>query len=1214
MSLREAFKNKILLLDGGMGSLIQEYGIKGANNDQLSIDRPDVILDIHRRYVQAGVDVLTTNTFSSQRISQHEYHQEDKIAELNRASVRLARQAADEVRDRQIYVVGDVGPTSKMLSMSDDVNDPAARAITFDELESAYYEQIKVLVEEGVDGILIETIFDTLNAKAALSAYDKVKRETLEERSNLSTMRGPLPDVLLSMTVSDASGRTLSGQTVEAFVTSVLHARPLCLGLNCGLGADGMVPYLRQMSAAAPCFVSCHPNAGLPNQFGGYDDTPEDMVRQMQSYFDEKLVNMVGGCCGTTPAHIAAMRAEIDRRSADSLRQPAPKASTLTLSGLECMTAPKFVKVGERCNVAGSRKFLRLISEKNYDEALEIARKQVEDGAMVIDVNMDDGLLDAKEEMVTFLNLLASDPAISRVPIMVDSSRWDVIEAGLKCIQGKGVVNSISLKMGEEEFLSHARVIRRLGAAVIAMCFDEEGQATDYERRVKICQRMYDLLVDRAGFDPQDIIFDPNVLTIATGMSEHFAYAQDFIRATRWVKDHLPGTRVSGGLSNLSFAFRGNNYLRESMHSVFLHHAISNGMGMAIMNPATEVDYKTIPLELRMAITEVVLNTYDEASEELIEIAQRMSEAQAAAKEAGVKYDPKAIFKDPSGSPAGESLVAPNDLANASTHQSLPLGGVGGGCEQRLQQALLKGVSTTLEADLMELIHRGDSPLNIISGPLMDGMNEVGRLFGEGKMFLPQVVKTARTMKKAVEILNPFMDAQKADANHSLPPVGGKGQGMGAKIVIATVKGDVHDIGKNIVSVIMSCNNFQVVDLGVMVPTETIVQAAIEQKADIVSLSGLITPSLEEMCNVAKAMQEAGLRIPIMVGGATTSPIHTAVKIAPCYEGPVFHVRDAAMNPGLAMKLLDPAQREAVIVENRQEQERIRQQQIEKQSQQKAEKKQQEAAGAATPLQRRWTCDWSQYQPAPAPFFGKQILPTIALNDVAPLIDWTYFYWTWRVKADSEEGQKLKADADALLRELINDSAYGLSATQAFYPASGKEDRISIQLKHSDHDPACPCCNKNLEILTPRQQKAEGTCLALCDYLAQADASQSPVDTIGAFAVTINPALLSRLEALKNERGGSDYDVLMLQTLADRLAEAGAEYLSQQLAEQHQWRGIRPAIGYPSLPDQKNIFLLAEMIDFDKVGISLTENGAMYPQASVCGLYISNPAAEYFSL
>ena len=778
---------------------------------------------------------------------------------------------------------------------------------------------------------------------------------------------------------------------------------------------------------------------------------------------------------------------------------------------------------------------------------------------------------------------------------MVDSSRWDVIEAGLKCIQGKGVVNSISLKMGEEEFLAHARVIRRLGAAVIAMCFDEEGQATDYERRIKICQRMYDLLTKDVGFAPEDIIFDPNVLTIATGMSEHYAYAQDFIRATRWVKDNLPGTRVSGGLSNLSFAFRGNNYLREAMHTVFLHHAIPNGMGMAIMNPATEVDYKTIPLELRMAITEVVLNTCDEASEELIEIAQRMSEAQAAAKEAGVKYDPKAIFNTSSVSASAAKVENPS----AATEIVLQTP------EKRLQQALLKGVSTTLEADLMELINRGDTPLNIISGPLMDGMNEVGRLFGEGKMFLPQVVKTARTMKKAVEILNPFMTAKSEE--------GVKCSSAG-KIVIATVKGDVHDIGKNIVAVIMSCNNFEVVDLGVMVPCEEIIKAAIEQKADIVSLSGLITPSLEEMCTVAKAMQEAGLRIPIMVGGATTSPIHTAVKIAPCYDGPVFHVRDAAMNPGLAMKLLDPAQRDAVVEANREEQERIRQQQQEKQTQQKAEKLQQEASGAATPLQRRWTCDWSKYQPAVAPFLGKQILPTIALSKIVPLIDWTYFFWTWRVKAESEEGKKLKADAEVLLNELLAEPAYGLSATQAFYPACGKEESISIQLRHSDHDPDCPCCNKTLEIPTPRQQKAEGTCLSLCDYIVPASKEASPKDNIGAFAITINRQLLMRLEALKNTHGGSDYDVLLLQTLADRLVEAGAEYLSQQLVNEHQWRGIRPAIGYPSLPEQKNIFLLAEMIDFDAVGIRLTENGAMYPQASVCGLYIANPQAEYFSL
>ena len=657
MTLREAFDSKMMLLDGGMGSVIQTYGIKGANNDMLSIERPDIILDIQRRYVDAGVDCLTTNTFSSQRVSQHEYHQEHRIAEMNRASVKIAKQAAEEgfkKYGRKVYILGDVGPTSKMLSMSEDVNDPASRAITFDELEDAYLEQISVLMEEGVDAILIETIFDTLNAKAALSAYSKANEARIAaakadgpsaNSTGSSTSSGTLPadikpiEVMLSMTVSDASGRTLSGQTVEAFAVSVMHMHPLSIGLNCGLGADGMVPYLRRMGAIAPCYISCHPNAGLPNQFGGYDDTPEDMVRLMRVYLDDKLVNMIGGCCGTTPEHIAAMRKMLDALPADyKRREPAPKYVTcprLRLAGLEPLfreqvrpsngadscNASDFVKVGERCNVAGSKKFLRLINEKNYEEALDIARKQVDDGADVIDVNMDDGLLDATAEMRTFLNLIASDPAVSRVPIMVDSSRFEVIEEGLKCIQGKSIVNSISLKMGEKAFIEHALTVKRLGAAVIVMLFDEEGQATNYERRVQIASRAYDIMVKQLHFDPSDIIYDPNVLTVATGMAEHNAYAIDFIRAVRWIMDNLPGVRISGGLSNLSFAFRGNNYLRESMHTTFLHYAIPNGMGMAIMNPSAIVEYKTIPLELRMAITEVIFNTEPDASEALIEIA-----------------------------------------------------------------------------------------------------------------------------------------------------------------------------------------------------------------------------------------------------------------------------------------------------------------------------------------------------------------------------------------------------------------------------------------------------------------------------------------------------------------------------------------------------------------------------------------------------------------
>ena len=1187
MTLREAFADRLLLLDGAMGSLLMR-----GNNDALSLTEPQLILDIHRRYVAAGADVITANTFSSQRISQHEYHLEEQVEAMNRASVRLARQAAEEAVGRQVYVVGSVGPTSKMLSMSDDVNDPAARAITFDELEAAYLEQICVLLDEGVDGVLVETIFDTLNAKAAISAFLKA-RDAWRRRSNCRLEDVAEPELLLSMTVSDASGRTLSGQTVEAFVISVMHARPLCVGLNCGLGAEGLLPYLRQMSACAPCYVSCHPNAGLPNQFGGYDDTPADMVRQMQPYLDEHLVNMIGGCCGTTPEHIAAMRQLIDNHSG-ARRSPASLPSSLRVAGLEPCLAPArtFLRVGERCNVAGSRKFLRLISEKKYDEALDIARRQIEDGAQVIDINMDDGLLDAQTEMRTFLNLLASDPAISRVPVMVDSSRFEIIEAGLKCCQGKCVVNSISLKMGEEEFLEHARTVHRLGAAVIAMCFDEQGQATDYERRIAVCQRMYTLLTEQVGFNPEDIIFDPNVLTIATGMAEHADYAHDFIRATRWVTEHLPGARVSGGLSNLSFAFRGNNYLREAMHSVFLHHARANGMGMAIMNPAAEVDYKSIPLELRMAITEVILNTSADASDELISIAQRMNAAQAAAKEAGQKYDPTAIFGNLGATVAqSQENVGEAKAAETMTVAATP--------ESRLQQALINGSTTGLESDLQLLIDRGDSPLAIISGPLMTGMNEVGRLFGEGRMFLPQVVKTARTMKKAVEWLDPYIKESSTSDDDS------KLKGSRGSIVIATVKGDVHDIGKNIVAVILACNGFDVIDLGVMVPCETILQTAIERQADIICLSGLITPSLEEMCAVARAMQEAGLTIPLMVGGATTSPIHTAVRIAPCYDGPVFHVRDAAQNPVLAMRLLDPALRDEVIAANRAEQERIRQQQAQRQRKEQVDQQTRQTLGEASPQERRLRIDWSKQPRVMRPFTGCRVQPSVPVRKLIPLIDWSYFYWAWRVREDSDEARKLRSDADALLEEIADEQDYAVRVEQAFYPAQNLGDGIGVTLRHDDHASSCPCCTQQLAIPTPRQQKPSGTCLSLCDYIC---------DSVGAFACTISQRMVERLERLKAERGGSDYDVLLLQTLADRLAEAAAECLSRQLLVEHQWGGIRPAVGYPSLPDQKSIFLLARMIDFDAIGIRLTENGAMYPQASVSGLYIPYPEAEYFSV
>ena len=1199
-----------LLMDGAMGSLIQGYGLteedfrgelfrdwkvqlKG-NNDVLALTRPDIIAAIHRRYIDAGVDIIITDTFSSQRISQQEYLLGDYVEQINRAAVRIAREAADSFvpsdgdRRKRIFVLGDVGPTSRMLSMSDDVNDPAARSITFDELEAAYSEQMRVLIEEGVDGIIIETAFDTLNVKAALSAFAKMQ--------NAASTQIPL---FISMTISDASGRTLSGQTIEAFVTSVAHANPLVIGMNCGLGAEAMIPYIKRMRECWDGYISCHPNAGLPNQFGEYDDTPEDMVRQIRPMLEEGLVDVIGGCCGTTPEHIKALAELMQnaecRMQNDSTAQHNSEFcilnSALEISGLESFrySPSDFVVVGERCNVAGSRKFLRLINEKKYDEALDIARTQVEKGAMVIDVNMDDGLLDAKQEMTTFLNLLASDPSICRVPIMVDSSRFEVIEAGLKCCQGKCIVNSISLKQGEETFIKQAMVCKRLGAAIIVMLFDEEGQANDYDRRIAIASRAYKLLTEQVGINPCDIIFDPNVLTIATGMAEHANYARDFIRATEWITKNLPGARISGGLSNLSFAFRGNNYLREAMHSIFLHLATKVGMNMAIMNPSTAVKYETIDAELRDAITAVIMNTSEDASEKLIE---------------STPHPPK-----------GELLNASKDKNSANnTNKDLPLGGnegVGG-----IEYALIKGTTKNLEADLTALLAEGKTPLEIISGPLMSGMNTVGKLFGEGKMFLPQVVKTARTMKKAVEILltpdpltpqggtfnssiekntNSSTDRNTPNKTNKNLPLGGN-EGV---ILLATVKGDVHDIGKNIVGVVLACNGFNVIDLGVMVPTDKIVEEAIKNNVDIVCLSGLITPSLDEMCRVAEAMQKAGLEIPLFVGGATTSEIHTAVKLAPLYAGGVFHMKDASQNPVVAMQLMDPEQREDVMLRNRSRQQRIRMAQHKKEQRLNIQRATSDALGEPTPLQRRFSCDWQEYTPVKPPFVGQGKEQDISIKTLIPYIDWLYFYWAWRVKEDSEEGRLLRADAEDRLQRMAEDERYAVRTLQAFYPARGKADSIELGLDR---------------LPTPRQtiMTANGTrreqCLSLCDYV-------SPLgnDYVGVFAATMSETFVSELETLKTE-GNDDYETLLLQTIGDRLAEAASEYLSHQLATQNDWHGIRPAVGYPSLPDQKAIFHLAKLIDYSTIGINLTENGAMYPQASVTGLYLSHPDSVYFSL
>lgn len=879
-TIQQLVKERILVLDGAMGTMIQQYGLSESdfrgerfkdipgmmkgNNDLLCLTRPNVIEEIHRKYLEAGADIIETNTFNATAVSMADYHTEAFCREINREAARMARRMADEFTARTPhkprFVAGSVGPTNKTCSMSPDVNNPAFRALTFDTLREAYREQMEALLEGGVDAILIETIFDTLNAKAAISAAELSMRETGRE----------VP-LMLSVTISDTGGRTLSGQTLDAFLASVQHADIFSVGLNCSFGARQLKPFLEQLSRRAPYYISAYPNAGLPNSLGEYDQTPEEMAGEIKEYIDEGLVNIVGGCCGTTEKFIAAYQGLVrDARP----RIPAGKPRHLWLSGLELLEVTpdiNFVNIGERCNVAGSRKFLRLINEKKYDEALSIARKQVEDGAQILDINMDDGLLDAADEMTNFLNLIASEPEIARVPVMIDSSKWEVIRAGLKCVQGKCVVNSISLKEGEDTFLAHALEIKRMGAAAVVMAFDEKGQADTFGRKIEVCKRAYRLLVDRTGFNPEDIIFDPNVLAVATGIEEHNNYAVDFIKAAGWIRENLPGAHVSGGVSNLSFSFRGNNYIREAIHAVFLYHAIRAGMDMGIVNPGTSVLYTDIPADVLERIEDVVLNRRPDASDRLIETAERLKKT-----------------ADDSDKKSGE----PQERREGTA------------VEERLQHALVKGLDDYLESDLHEALGNYGDAVGIIEGPLMDGMNRVGELFGAGKMFLPQVVKTARTMKKAVAILQPYIEAGKRN-----------GSGKAGKVLLATVKGDVHDIGKNIVSVVLACNNYEVIDLGVMVPAKTIVDTAIREKVDIVGLSGLITPSLEEMVHVVTEMQRAGLHIPVMIGGATTSKLHTALKIAPAYDAPVIYMKDASQNAPVMARLMNPDTRKCFVDE-----------------------------------------------------------------------------------------------------------------------------------------------------------------------------------------------------------------------------------------------------------------------------------------------------------
>ena len=1167
--LQELMKKRVLVLDGAMGTMIQRYGAGGGNNDMLPISRPEIISAIHRSYLEAGADIIETDTFNAQRISQVDYHTEGRVREMNIAAARIARQEADRMTAltplKPRFVAGSIGPTGKTASISPDVEDPAYRAVCFDDLHDAYLEQISALLEGGVDMLLVETVFDTLNAKAAIvAAHDAFAASGRE-----------VP-IMVSATVADKAGRILSGQTVDAFLASIAGMGVFSFGLNCSFGADEMLPFLESLSVSAPFHITVHPNAGIPDELGNYSQTPERMAESIRPYLERRLVNVIGGCCGTTPEHIAAISAVVGQLyplEGEALVpvRDIPAGNVPWLSGIDAFYDRRaFVNVGERCNVAGSRKFLRLIKEKSYNETISIAAAQVRSGAMVIDINMDDAMLDAAAEMTHFLNLLASDPDISRVPIMIDSSRFEVIEAALKCIQGKAIVNSLSLKEGEEVFLNRALRVKELGAALVVMAFDEQGQATSYERKTEVCGRAYRLLTERIGFNPQDIIFDPNILTVATGMKEHDRYALDFIEACRWIHANLPGAKVSGGVSNLSFSFRGNNFLREAMHSVFLYHAISAGMDMAIINPSSSVIYEDIASELRDALEDVVLCRREDAVERLMEIAGK--------------------FKA-----SGETkAVEEQDRSCISL-------------EDRLCMALQRGDDAFLQQDIEEALTVYPSPSAIIEGPLMKGMTTVGDLFGAGKMFLPQVVKTARTMKRAVEILRPYIEGAGQQRHSS----------SRGRYLMATVKGDVHDIGKNIACVVLACNNFEVIDLGVMTPAERIVDEALARDVDFVGLSGLITPSLDEMCTVARKLREAGFSKPLFIGGATTSELHTAVKIAPLYCGPVFHVKDAAQNPLVASRLMGP-EREDAIRELYAAQENIR--------------KRYNAGLSVKPVgsvddgdtdsSDRLMIDWKSEKLYTPSFTGLRILEKIPVSEIRPYINWIYFYHLWGVKPGSDEAEALRVEAEAMLDSFPE--SYGVRSEVGFYPAFSRGDNIFIQ-----HPAGCPCCGGAGTSLTviaaPRQKNLNdtGTRLSLADFVAP----EKYGDHIGLFAVTVSEEFVNALESLKSS--GDNYASLMMQGLGDRLAEAASEYIHLKVRRElwgyapdeeltikemcsARYCGIRPAVGYPSLPDQKTIFRLAELLDFGAIGISLTENGAMYPQASVCGLYLASPHARYF--
>ena len=1193
-ALRQAASERILILDGAMGTQIQGLGLdedafrgqrfigcachQQGNNDLLILSQPDAIEEIHFRYAMAGADIIETNTFSSTRIAQADYKMEDAVYDLNRDGALVARRAAvraEREDGRRRFVAGAIGPTNRTASISPDVNNPGYRAVSFDDLRLAYGEQIDGLIDGGADIILIETIFDTLNAKAAIFAC--------EERFLAKGVRLP---VMISGTITDLSGRTLSGQTPSAFWYSVRHANPFTIGLNCALGADAMRPHLQELSGVADTFICAYPNAGLPNEFGQYDESPEDMARQISGFAEEGLVNVVGGCCGSTPEHIRAIAEAVAGKAP---RRPAEHRPFMALSGLEPFVLTKdipFVNVGERTNVTGSAKFRKLITAGDYSAALVVARDQVENGAQIIDINMDEGLIDSEKAMVEFLNLIAAEPDIARVPVMIDSSKFPIIEAGLKCVQGKAIVNSISMKEGEEAFIAQAKLVRNYGAAVVVMAFDEKGQADTYERKVEICERAYKLLTEEAGFAPEDIIFDPNVFAVATGIEEHNNYGVDFIEATRTIRQKMPLVHISGGVSNLSFSFRGNEPVREAMHAVFLYHAIQAGMDMGIVNAGQLAVYESIDADLREACEDVVLNRRDDSTERLLEIAERYRGT-------------------------GEKQARTQDMS----WRELPV-------EKRLEHALVNGITEFIEADTEEARLKADRPLHVIEGPLMAGMNVVGDLFGAGKMFLPQVVKSARVMKQAVAVLLPYMEEEKR-AN------GGTGEREAAgKVLMATVKGDVHDIGKNIVGVVLACNNYEIIDLGVMVPATKILEVAREQQVDIIGLSGLITPSLDEMVHVAAEMERQGFSIPLLIGGATTSRVHTAVKVAPQYKaGQAVYVTDASRAVGVVSALLSPDSKQAYTDGVRSEYAKV----AEAHARAEAEKQRLPLARAR---ENAVKLDWSSYKPVKPSFLGTKVFEDYDLAELARYIDWTPFFQTWELKGrypaileDEKQGEAARhlfADAQAMLAKIIEEKWFRPRAVIGFWPANTVGDDIRLFTDESRSQELAT-------FFTLRQQlsKRDGRLnVALSDFVAPA--TSGVADYVGGFVVTAGFEEIAIAERF--ERANDDYSSILVKALADRFAEAFAERLHERVRREfwgyaadenltpdqlvaETYPGIRPAPGYPAQPDHTEKVTLFRLLDAEaKAGVKLTEGMAMWPGSSVSGLYIGHPDSYYFGV